>query len=83
MRREGFASEIIEAPRCVTKTSETEDYDAFIGRIMYNRLAVAVKINDLTDNLDVRRLPSITEKDMCRLNQYLKAYRKLVAVKNQ
>ena len=83
LSREGFSSEIIDALRCVTKTAETEDYDAFIDRIVCNRLAIAVKINDLTDNLDVRRLPSITEKDMTRLNKYLNAYLRLVAVKNQ
>ncbi|WP_224994310.1 hypothetical protein [Cesiribacter sp. SM1] len=83
LNREGFSSEIIDALRCVTKTSEDEDYDAFLDRIVCNRLAVAVKINDLTDNLDVRRLPHITEKDMSRLNKYLKAYRRLVALKNQ
>ncbi|AHM63174.1 hypothetical protein D770_24645 [Flammeovirgaceae bacterium 311] len=83
LAREGFSSEIIDALRCVTKTSETEDYDAFIDRIVGNRLAVSVKINDLRDNLDIRRLPIITEKDVTRLNKYLNAYRRLVELKNQ
>jgi hypothetical protein len=43
-----------------------------------NPLAVAVKINDLTDNMDIRRLAEITDKDAQRLRKYLKAYRELV-----
>jgi hypothetical protein len=43
-----------------------------------NPLAVTVKINDLTDNMDIRRLADITEKDAIRLRKYLKAYRDLV-----
>ena len=47
---EGFAPNIIEALRCITKTDEKEPYDHFIARIKTNRLATAVKLNDLTDN---------------------------------
>jgi hypothetical protein len=43
-----------------------------------NPLAVAVKINDLTDNMDIRRLADITDKDVQRLRKYLQAYRLLV-----
>jgi hypothetical protein len=42
-----------------------------------NPLAVAVKINDLTDNMDIRRLATTTEADVQRLRKYLKAYREL------
>ena len=40
--------------------------------------AVAVKINDLTDNMDIRRLPYLSDKDVKRLKKYLKAYKKLI-----
>ena len=43
-----------------------------------NPLAVAVKINDLSDNMDIRRLPYISDKDVKRLKKYLKAYKKLI-----
>ena len=75
---EGFSQEIIEALRCVTKVSENENYDDFIERVKKNPLAVAVKINDLTDNMDIRRLPYLSDKDVKRLKKYLKAYKKLV-----
>jgi len=75
---EGFSQEIIAALKCVTKLSENENYDDFIERVKKNPLAVAVKINDLTDNMDIRRLPYLSDKDIKRLKKYLKAYKKLI-----
>ena len=71
----GFSSEIIDALTCVTKISEEEDYEEFTLRVSRNPLAVKVKINDLTDNMDIRRIPDLTEKDLTRLMKYHKAYR--------
>ena len=78
LEAEGFAPEIIAALKCVTKISENENYDDFIERVLKNPLAVAVKINDLTDNMDIRRLPYLSDKNVKRLKKYLKAYKKLV-----
>ena len=77
LEAEGFSQEIINALRCVTKTSENENYDDFIDRVKKNPLAAAVKINDLTDNMDIRRLPYLSDKDVKRLKKYLKAYKRL------
>ncbi len=73
----GFPAHIVDALRCVTKVSEDEPYDAFIDRVKTNPLAKTVKINDLTDNMDLRRLPELTDKDVIRLRKYLKAYKEL------
>ena len=75
---EGFSEEVIAALRCVTKLSENENYDDFIERVKKNSLAVAVKINDLSDNMDIRRLPYLSDKDIKRLKKYLKAYKRLI-----
>ncbi len=75
---EGFSEEVIAALRCVTKLSENENYDDFIERVKKNPLAVAVKINDLSDNMDIRRLPYLSDKDVKRLKKYLKAYKRLI-----
>lgn len=75
---EGFSSEIIEALQCVTKLSEEEPYDDFIERVKASRLAVAVKLNDLADNMDIRRLGELTEKDFKRLQKYHRAYKQLL-----
>lgn len=77
LEAERFSREVIEALKCVTKLSENENYDDFIERVKKNPLAVAVKINDLTDNMDIRRLPYLSDKDVKRLKKYLKAYKKL------
>ena len=78
LEAEGFSKEVIDALRCVTKVSEKENYDDFIDRVRKNPRAVAVKINDLTDNMDIRRLPYLSDKDIKRLKKYLKAYKRLV-----
>lgn len=77
LEAEGFSQEVINTLRCVTKTSENENYDKFIDRVKKNPLAAAVKINDLTDNMDIRRLPYLSDKDVKRLKKYLKAYKRL------
>ena len=74
---EGFSDEVIDALRCVTKLYENEPYDKFIARVKTNSLAVAVKLNDLSDNMDIRRLPYLSDKDVKRLKKYLKAYKQL------
>lgn len=75
---EEFSIEVIEALRCITKLSENEPYDKFIQRVKANSLAAKVKLYDLTDNMDIRRLAYISEKDVKRLRKYLKAYRQLL-----
>lgn len=75
---EGFSQEVIDALRCVTKLSESEPYDKFIARVKRNPLAVEVKLHDLSDNMDIRRLPYLSDKDVKRLKRYLKAYKQLM-----
>jgi hypothetical protein len=36
-----------------------------------------VKLADLEDNMDVRRLKRVTERDRKRLSKYLRAWRRL------
>ena len=77
LQQEGFSEEIINVLKCVTKESDQEDYDHFIDRILTNKTAVAVKLNDLRDNMDITRLSQIIEQDRKRLNKYLRAYQRL------
>lgn len=78
LEAEGFPNHIIDALKCVTKINDDEPYDHFIERVMGNKLAVRVKINDLSDNLDVKRYNILGEKELKRLNKYLKWYKVLV-----
>lgn len=73
LRKEGFPEHILEAVDCLTRRDD-EDYDAFIERIRPNPLAVRVKLNDLEDNMDLRRAQQLSEKDLTRYNKYIKAY---------
>lgn len=75
---EDFSVKVIEPLCCVTKLSEGESYDKFIERVKTNSLAAKVKINDLTDNMDIHRFAYISEKDVKRLRKYLKAYKQLL-----
>ena len=77
LEKEGIPKDVMDALRCVTKLSEDEDYDHFIARVKTNPLAVKVKLNDLKDNMDITRLEEVTEKDLARLNKYIRAYRQL------
>jgi len=77
LEKEGFSKDVIDALKCVTKTSEDEDYEEFITRVKINPLAVKVKLNDLTDNMDIKRMPEVLESDLKRLNKYLRAYNEL------
>lgn len=85
LEEEGFSTHIVDAIRCLTKTSEDEPYDDFVKRVQTNPLAVQVKINDLTDNMDIRRLSIISDKDVERLRKYHKAYKQLssMSITNQ
>lgn len=75
LRKEGFPEHILIAIDCVTKISDDENYDDFIKRIETSPLAIAVKINDLKDNMDLTRIPrQLEERDFKRLNKYLRAY---------
>ena len=78
---QGYPVYIVDALRCLTKLSEDEPYESFIQRVKTNSLAMAVKINDLTDNMDIRRLQDITDSDVKHLRKYLRAYHDLTSQK--
>ena len=54
-------------------------YEDFVRRASSNPIARRVKLADLEDNMDVRRLMAVTEKDAARLTKYLRAWRELKA----
>lgn len=68
----GFCEEIVIAVGCLTKKNE-EAYEDFIGKISNNKLATAVKISDLIDNLDLKRLKCVSNADLERAKKYHKA----------
>ena len=73
---EGFPPYIVEAILSISR-NEDETYEEFVKRTSLNPLGRAVKLHDLEDNMDISRLEQVTEKDLDRLNKYIKAYRYL------
>ena len=73
LRREGFPDEIISGVLSVTKRDK-EEYDDFVRRAAENAIGKEVKIADLEDNMDIRRLPEMTDNDVARLRKYLRAW---------
>lgn len=73
-----FNDSIIDVVVILTKLPK-ENYDDYIQRIIDSGSypAIQIKLADLTDNMDITRLPEIKEKDAQRLNKYLKAYKRL------
>jgi (p)ppGpp synthase/HD superfamily hydrolase len=79
LRAEGFSESVLLALAHVTKLADDEEYSAFIARAALNPISRRVKRADLVDNLDVRRLPSVSDKDGRRLTKYLAALAQLGA----
>ena len=76
LQAEGFSAEIIEAVDHLTRREE-ESYKEFVKRAQQNPLARQVKLADLEDNMDLKRVKNLTEKDKERLARYHKAWLKL------
>ncbi len=75
LSREGFTSDIIEALDCLTwRKAQGETYDEYVLRAASNPLARSVKTADLEDNMDIRRLSRITDKDLTRISRYHRAW---------
>ena len=77
LRKEGFPEEIIDAVLSVTK-QEGENYEDFVRRAARNAIGKEVKIADLEDNMDIRRLKEIKEEYVDRLRKYLRAWQYLI-----
>ena len=76
LRAEGFAEEVLEAVACLTRQAG-EDYADFIARAGANAIARAVKLADLEDNMDLKRIPALTQKDFERLAKYRRSWETL------
>ena len=65
----GFQTHIIEAIVALTKLDGESRIEA-AQRTVQNPLARVVKLADITDNMDLSRIPSPTAKDFERMEQY-------------
>ena len=71
MIREAFSEEIYEAVRQLTHDPSISYFDYLEN--MTSKIALQVKLADLTNNMDLSRIEHITEKDLERIERYKKA----------
>ena len=76
LRSEGFSECVVGTVDALTRRDD-ESYESLIDRAADNLLAKQVKLADLEDNMDIRRMKAIGEADHERLNRYRRAYEKL------
>lgn len=69
----GLTSDVIHAIDCITKRKGKESYSEYLKRVMSSKFAIPVKIEDINHNMDLSRLPVITEKDYERNEKYANA----------
>jgi len=74
----GFSERVVAGIRALTKVKgeTSEEYEA---RVLANPDAIAVKMEDLRHNTDIRRLKGVTEKDVQRTKRYHQFYTKLLS----
>lgn len=81
LSKEGFPAEVLEAVDCLTRRDD-ESYEEFIERVKVNPIARRIKIADLEDNMDIRRISNLTKKDIQRLKKYHHVWLVLTGTEN-
>lgn len=76
LKKEGFPQPIIDGVDAMTKR-DGEEYEDYLERLEKNPVAVRVKLNDLSDNMDIRRINELNDIAIKNLRKYLKAYKRL------
>ena len=73
----GFSEEIVIAVEILTKP-KNQKYIDYIENIKKNDIATKVKLIDLKHNMNLTRLPEISDNDLKRTIKYIKAYKYLM-----
>ena len=66
---EGFPAEVVEAIEALTKREGESRLEA-ARRAATNPTALVVKLADVTDNINIDRIPNPSDIDIVRLNEY-------------
>lgn len=82
LKKEGFSDRLIELLKLLTHDPDVS-YEEYVQKIASDATAIEVKLADLEDNSDIRRLQEIDEKTTARLKKYLTAYQFLVAKREE
>ena len=76
LKAEGFGEEVLDALRLLTHDKKVP-YKNYLEAIKTNKIALRVKIADLKDNLDIKRIARPKLRDYARIAEYLKYYNEL------
>ena len=78
LAQHGVADSVIAACQAITKR-KGEDYAEYLARVAANPMAKAVKLADVADNMNLKRLHNPGPKDHARVAKYQKAQAFLLA----
>ena len=65
LEAEGFSSPVLDTLRLHTH-DKAVPYEAYVEQVKLNPIATEVKLADLEDNMDIRRLQEVDEKAVAR-----------------
>lgn len=74
----GFSTDVIDAVQALTKNKGESRIEAAY-RAVKNPIARAVKLVDVTDNMDISRIAQPTHHDLLRLEEYKHVHQILMA----
>jgi (p)ppGpp synthase/HD superfamily hydrolase len=77
LRELEFDEDIIQSVIAITRRKDETSYYDYIERVKKDDLARCVKIFDLEDNMDIKRLTSLEDKDLKRISKYWHCWRYL------
>ena len=78
LKQRGYSDEVLAAVDLLSRRPQ-DSYEQFIERILPNPIARMVKRADLEDNMELRRVPAVTAKDLERLARYRAAWTRIAA----
>lgn len=76
LQEAGISEEALQLILLLTKR-EDEPYDEYIEKICSSPSACHIKLADLKDNMNLKRLPEPSEKDYERLEKYERAWERI------
>lgn len=82
LRKEGFTEDVLVALRFLARGSSIH-YEKYLENLATNTLARKVKLLDLNDNMDIKRIENPQTEDIVRWQKYQKAYAYLIQIENE
>ena len=73
LRKAGFSEEVLTTVKMLTH-EDGVSYEDYVQRLKPHPMARRIKLADLEDNSDIRRLSGIEERDIERLRKYHRAW---------